>query len=127
MNRKDFARLVNANRAVLLKHYSYLSKVSALEAMKILTAHAVNAQYIDTRPSPPGLTLKEWIVNKNPPQWACRAAFDLLIVEGWEPQTDTEKAIAARYLVLNQHIISNEWQQHLEQWLTIANQANAEN
>ncbi|AGU59981.1 hypothetical protein DEB41_17630 (plasmid) [Vibrio anguillarum] len=127
MNRKDFARLVNANRAVLLKHYSYLSTVSASEAMKALTAHAVSTWYINTRPSPPGETLKEWVMNKNPPQWACRAAFDLLLVEGWKPQTNTEKAIAARYLVLNQHIISNEWRQHLGQWLTIANQADAEN
>ncbi|MBF4327759.1 hypothetical protein EAY16_20990 [Vibrio anguillarum] len=95
--------------------------------MKALTAHAVSTWYINTRPSPPGETLKEWVMNKNPPQWACRAAFDLLLVEGWKPQTNTEKAIAARYLVLNQHIISNEWRQHLGQWLTIANQADAEN
>lgn len=126
MLRRTYARLVNANRALLLRHYSYLSDGSASQAVVKLTQHAVAAGYIPKRPPPPGQTIREWTIKNSAPQWACRAAFDLLIDHGWEPETDTERAVSARYLLLNKHNVSIRWYQLLGKWLTVAEQANIE-
>ncbi|ENL3888467.1 TPA: hypothetical protein I6W77_003135 [Vibrio cholerae] len=127
VNKRSFARLVNANRAILIKYYSLLKSGTQLELSTSITDHAIKSNYIPPRVPPPGSALKTWYCDNSAPQWACRAAFDLLIQLDWTPTNETERAIAARYLTLNNHNITQQWQDILGEWLTIAQTINKEN
>jgi len=127
VNKRLFARLVNTNRAILIKHYSLLQSGTAQEASASITNHAIKSSYIGQRKPPPGSALKEWLCEKSAPQWACRAAFDLLLRLDWSPRNEVEKAIAARYLTLNNHHINQHWHKTLGEWLVIAQTINKEN
>lgn len=122
---KNFARLVNTNRALLIKYLSLLSADSLGHVSKALTKHAIEHQYVSERFPPTATALKCWYIENHAPQWACRAAFDLLIQLGWTPQNDIEKAITARYLILNQYILS-DWYDLLSEWLDISLSINYE-
>jgi len=50
-----------------------------------------------------------------------------LIELDWLPNTDIEKAIAARFLLLNDYPISESWKALLGEWLELAKQAQKEN
>lgn len=121
--RSALAKIVNANRANLIKWYSFGFSGTSKAAAESLTNIAINKMYIDERAVPPGNTLKQWVINQSAPQWACRAAFDYLVDVGWQPKNDTEKAIAARYLVLNNHSINEQWRSCLGDWLKVAIEA----
>ncbi|PSU44842.1 hypothetical protein C9J12_25445 [Photobacterium frigidiphilum] len=126
IDRKGLALLVNANRVSLLKTYSFYISGSASELVETLTEHAVQKGYVYERRPPPGQTLREWCVKNHAPQWACRAAFDLLITNDWTPKSDTEKAISARYILLNNHSITELWVDLLGDWLIVARDAKNE-
>lgn len=123
-DKKSFARLVNANRAALIKYYAALSGISAVEASTAITQQAVQKNYIERKSPPPGSALKDWYGKNNAPQWACRAAFDLLVSLGWRPVTYEDKAVSARYLTLNGYSLSSEWQQLLGEWITVSTNIN---
>ena len=84
---------------------------------------AIEKGYISPRSAPPGEALKLWVVSNNAPQWACRAAFDYLIDNKWRPDDEKGKAIAARYLILNDYTVTNELAECIEPWLSLARQA----
>jgi len=116
----SFARLVNANRAILIKTLSLLCQNPLSEVSEALTTHAVTHGYVNIRTPPKATALKCWYISEYAPQWACRSAFDLLCQLGWLPKSDIEKAIAARYLLLNNYSISDDWLKLLGNWLIIA-------
>ncbi len=117
---ENFARLVNTNRAMLIKQLSLLSDNSLSEVSEALTRHAVSHGYVDERFAPKATAVKCWYVNNYAPQWACRSAFDLLCQLGWFPVTNIEKAIAARYLLLNNYSLTFCWCLRLGKWLDVA-------
>lgn len=125
--KQTLARIVNANRSKLLKYYSLDFDGSASQAMKALTERAVKLKFVVDRHPPPAAALRSWIVENEAPQWACRSAFEFLLEYGWEPQDDVEQAIAARYLLLNQHTLTSKWEKTLGPWLELAIKANREN
>jgi hypothetical protein len=51
----------------------------------------------------------------------------LLIELDWLPNTDIEKAITARFLLLNDYPINESWKVLLGEWLELAKQAKNEN
>ena len=120
------ARMVNPNRANLIKWFSYRFIGSSAQAAECLTKVAIERKYIPSRAAPPGESLKRWVKDNQAPQWACRAAFDYLIDNQWRPDDEQSKAIAARYLLLNGHRVTREWTELIEPWLNIAQQANRE-
>ena len=101
-NKKKLAQVVNIHRANLIKLYSLHFESSATQAIKKITTRAVEEAYVAHRSPPPGEVIKSWVIESRAPQWACRATFDLLIELDWLPKTDIEKAIAARFLLLNE-------------------------
>lgn len=123
----QLARMVNPNRANLIKWFSYRFDGSNTQAIDHLTQVAIEKGYVSPRKAPPGECLKSWVTANNAPQWACRSAFDFLIDNQWKPEDESSKAIAARYLLLNNRVITEEWNAMLGVWLTIAQQAINEN
>lgn len=119
--------MVNTNRASLIKLYSLHFEDSATQAIEQITIRAINRTYVAYRPPPPGEVMKAWVIENRAPQWACRATFDLLIELDWLPNTDIEKAIAARFLFLNDYPITESWKALLGEWLELAKQAQNEN
>lgn len=115
-----FARMVNSHRAILLKHYSIVAPGTSTEKIQTLTLHANRHAYVSRRTAPPGRAMSEWVIKNEAPQWACRAAFDLLLTFGWKPITDKDIAVTARYLLLNNHPIDTHWKELLGTWLEIA-------
>ncbi|SON51474.1 hypothetical protein [Vibrio tapetis] len=126
-NKKKLARVVNTHRAKLIKLYSLNFEGSATQAIEQITTRAVERAYVSHRPPPPGEVMKAWVIESRAPQWACRATFDLLIELNWLPNTDIEKAIAARFLLLNDYPINESWKALLGEWLELAKQAQKEN
>ncbi|WP_286303321.1 hypothetical protein [Vibrio apostichopi] len=120
------ARVVNPKRANLIKWFSYQFDGSSTQAAECLTNIAIERKYITYRSAPPGESLKHWVKAKKAPQWACRAAFDYLIDNDWQPNDELSKAIAARYLLLNGHRITQEWEYLIGPWFDIALEANKE-
>lgn len=118
--------MVNPQRANLIKWFSFSFEGSSRQAAIYLARIAIEKNYISNKKAPPGEILKHWIVNNNAPQWACRAAFDYLMQNGWKPNDDIQCAIAARYLLLNEHKITKEWSEVTGQWLILAYQAQQE-
>ncbi len=119
LNKQQYARLVNDHRASLIKLVSRLKEGSAVSKSKDITDNAIRCGYVQKRTSPPGSVMSEWVLEKSAPQWACRSAFDILIELGWVPKTDTEKAVCARYVVMNNHPL-DDWEEILGHWLTLA-------
>ncbi|MFD1877445.1 hypothetical protein [Vibrio chagasii] len=70
--------------------------------------------------------MKCWVKAKKAPQWACRAPFDFLVDKEWRPYDDLSKAIEARYLILNGHAVTKEWERAISSWLNIALKADKE-
>ncbi|MEZ9184834.1 hypothetical protein AB4151_03225 [Vibrio splendidus] len=126
-NKKKLAQVVNTHRASLIKLYSLHFEGSATQAIEQITTRAVDRSYVAHRPPPPGEVIKSWIIESRAPQWACRASFDLLIELDWLPNTDIEKAITARFLLLNDYPINESWKVLLGEWLELAKQAQNEN
>ena len=121
------ARMVNPNRANLIKWFSYRFDGTSTQGIECLTKVAIEKGYVSPRKTPPGVSLKSWVMANNAPQWACRAAFDFLIDNQWKPEDEYSRAIAARYFLLNNYVITEEWNAILGVWLTIARQADNEN
>ena len=125
--KQRLALMVNPERASLIKWFSLMFSGSSSQAAAHLTDIAIEKKYIAKRKAPPGEMLKHWVKNNDAPQWACRSAFDYLIAHHWTPTNESQRAIAARYLLLNKHPISKQWVEQTGQWLDIAYQAQQEN
>lgn len=124
--KNTLARVVNPKRAYLIKWFSYQFDGTSTQAAECLTKIATDRKYITVRRAPPGESLKSWVKAKKAPQWACRAAFDYLVEKEWRPHDDLSKAIAARYLLLNGHTVTKEWEGAIGSWLNIALEADKE-
>ena len=126
-NKKKLAQVVNTHRASLIKLYSLHFEGSATKAIEQITTRAVDRSYVAHRSPPPGEVIKSWVIESRAPQWACRSSFDLLIELNWLPNTDIEKAITARFLLLNDYPINESWKVLLGEWLELAKKAQNEN
>lgn len=72
---------------------------TAAEKAAFLTEHARRRGLISRDTPVPGSALNEWGKRKLSPMWAALAAFDLLIKNGWKPDTDAEWAGFAALLI----------------------------
>ncbi|WP_211831003.1 hypothetical protein [Kistimonas asteriae] len=99
MTLSEFQNQVKRQRSSVISSWCFVADevlgLTQADAAYELTQAAVKAGYVESRPAPPGETLKHWAVQNKAPLWACFAALDLLIEQGWLPSSDTEWAVLA--------------------------------
>ena len=87
---------VAAKRKVLMIAYSARCGAPAA-CSAALVDQAVKRGYVAPREPVHGKTLHGWTHGKSVPEWACKAACDLLLADLFEPRTDLEWEAVAYY------------------------------
>lgn len=120
------ARWVTPHRSQLIKLFSLHFDGSSKAAAEYLTKTAIDAEYISPRSCVPGENLKQWVLHQNAPFWACRSAFDYLMLKNWQPETDIERALYARFARANSICVDATMQATLADFWVMACNAEKE-
>lgn len=108
MDKKDIQSIVLANRYRLISEFNFSCKDTAANCAYKLTQNAISKKYIEPRDSVRGETLRKWAKDKNPPQWACRSAADLLVSINYDFRNKEDIFLAVYFFLLNNEFDSAE-------------------
>lgn len=102
MTRDDLQKLVLRHRHRFITAYNFHCRDTAASCAYALTQHAIRRGYVQPREQVSGETLRTWAKKANAPLWACKAACDLALENGYIPHEEEEWATAV-WLWLEAH------------------------
>lgn len=96
---QGFKWLTRDSKSKAINQWLFFSKKPPAVAAQILNDYANKHKLRDNLSPPKGTTLQDWVAKNTTPLWACLAALDLCLENGWRPETATEWAVYAYFLI----------------------------